>query len=301
MLLAAATTQGQDARLPVPTSARQGPVQFKLKTDYKVEYARREAADQLALAHAFLKEAAQPGVDPVRRYVLLREARELAVNGSDLHVAFDAIDEMARDFAIDGSELKVTAMSGAVGRSRAPPIQMLDQYLAIAEHALTDGDIQMAYQASRLSTKIARESKDATAQSRAKQMELNVNEINRQIKVIGTAADKLTAHPDDAEANLVVGKYWCFFRGGWEKGLPLLAKGLDPQLAELARTDLAIPQDGEGMMKLAEKWWNLADSPQTPRRRSRERAAHWYELALPGLSDHQKDLAQQRIAEAKAH
>ncbi|HEY8748764.1 MAG TPA: hypothetical protein VIM11_12365 [Tepidisphaeraceae bacterium] len=299
----AAAASAQDTRQPVPVSAKQGPVLYKLKTDYKAEYLKREAADQLALANTFLKEAgkSESEADPVRRYVLLREARELAINSGNLTVTFNVIDEMARDFSVDANELKVTAMAGAVGRSKLPPLAMMDQYLTIAEQAITDGDVQMAYQASRLSTKIARESKDSTAQTRAKQVELHVNEISRWVRGVATAADKLKAHPDDGEANTVVGKYWCFFRGNWELGLPMLAKGLDRQLSDLAKEDLANPQDADGMMKVAEKWWNLPDSGQTPQRRSRERAGHWYEVGLPVLSDSQKTLAQQRMAAVKVH
>src|SRR3954452_20441725 len=85
----------QYARQPVPNSSKQSPVLYKIKSDYKTEYGMREAADQLSLASTFLKEARQPATDPVKKYVLLREARELAVNGGDLAVAFDAIDETA--------------------------------------------------------------------------------------------------------------------------------------------------------------------------------------------------------------
>jgi hypothetical protein len=295
-LLVTPSVRGQAEKQPVPNSAKQGPVLYKLKNDYKADYAKREAPDQLALAATFLKEAKQPGVEAVRKYVLLREARELAVNGGDLGIAFDAIDEMARDFAVDPTELKVTAMANSVSRSRAPPLQMMEQYLKIAEQSLADWDVQTAYQASRLGTKVARESKDAGSIGRAKQVELHVNEMNRQVKVIIAAADKLKARPDDAEANLTVGRYWCFLRGNFEEGLPLLAKGSDSQLADLARQDLSAPQNPKAMLKLADAWWNLPDSLQAPQRRSRQRAAHWYGVALPQLQGAEMQTARQRLA-----
>src|SRR6476646_5431645 len=174
VLLLASLAHAQEQRQPVPNSGKQGPVLYKLKTDYKAEYAKKEAADQLALATTFLKQAREPNTDPVKKYVLLREARELAVNGGDLNVAFDAINEMAKDFQVDAGESKVTAMANSVSRSRAPPLTMMDQYLKIAEQSLTDGDITTAYQASRLGTKVARESKDPGAISRAKQVGLHL-------------------------------------------------------------------------------------------------------------------------------
>ena len=52
-----------------------------------------------------------------------------------------------------------------------------------------------------------------------------------------TKAD-LVANPDDATANLALGKYACFTKGQWEQGFAHLAKGNDSTLAELANKSL---------------------------------------------------------------
>jgi len=294
-----ALAQSEHERLAVPNSSKQGPALSKLKADFKAEYAKREAPDHAALAKKFRELAANES-DPNRQYVLLRESRELAVNGGDLKTAFGAIDDMASRFNIDGGELKITAMSNAVGRSRGPQTQLMDQYFTIAEDALKEWDAQLGYQASRLGTKLARESKDPTAIKRAKEVEIHVNQVNGEVKEIIAASNKLKLRPDDPEANLTVGRYLCFARGVWHEGLPLLTKGSDKLLAELSRQDLEGPSDATTMMALAGAWWDVPDTKLTPKRRSHERAAHWYEKALPELKADQKPLAQQRISEAKA-
>jgi hypothetical protein len=48
----------------------------------------------------------------------------------------------------------------------------------------------------------------------------------------------LDKNPDDAEAAFQLGRHFCFVRGEWETGLPLLARGKDKALSELAQFEL---------------------------------------------------------------
>lgn len=285
-------------RHPVPHSAEQNRALKAIKDQYQSEYAKREPADQLALCQEFRKLAAgSAAADPVRQYVLLREARGFAVNAGDFDAAFGAIDEMARAFAIDGQELKVTALSEALDRARVPPAQLLEGYLKVTENALVDGDVQLAWQASRLAYKAVAPLRDAAATERVKQIDLRVHDARRELTAVVAQYNKLQNKPDDPGANFIVGRYLCLVQGKWDQGLPFLAKGSDKRLSDLADKDMASPDEPNAMYQIADGWWNLPDSKQTPQRRARQRAAYWYKKALPGLNAHKKATAQQRIAE----
>ena len=82
----------------------------------------------------------------------------------------------------------------------------------------------------------------------------------------------LKEKPGDTEANLTVGKYECFSKGKWDKGLPMLAKSNDDTLKSLAARDIAGADSSTEQMKLGDAWWNI----------SKERANYWYDMALPG-------------------
>jgi hypothetical protein len=302
--LAAVVTPGQSpdegTRHPVPNSSKQSPVLREIREQYKSEYADRDATSQLQLARTFRKEAADSPDDPVRQFVLLREARELAINGGDLDEAFGIIDDMAKTFTVDAGDMKVTAMAGSLDRARVPPRQLADQYLKIADTALASYDVRMASQAMVLAKRIVYGSHDSAAIARVHEVDLRVHEASRQLAPVAAAANYLKDHPEDPRPNLTVGRFVCFFRGMWDEGLPLLAKGSDKTLADLAAGDLARPEDVSGQTQLADRWWNLPDSKETPQKSSRLRAAWWYEKALPQLIGQQKSLAEQRIAEAKS-
>lgn len=300
LALAQAQTAGEDSRQPVPNSSKQSPVLKQIKEQYKSEYANREADAQLQLARTFRKEATNSAEDPVRQFVLLREARELAINGGDLNETFGIIDDMAKVFTVDADDMKVTAMAASFDRSRVPPRQLVDQYLKIADQSLATYDVRMASQAMVLAKRFVYGSHDSAAIARVHEVDLRVHDASRQLEPVARAANYLKDHPDDPRANLTVGRFLCFFRGMWSEGLPLLAKGADRTLADLASKDLSSPADSAAQMQMADAWWSLPDSKDTPQKQSRLRAAYWYEQALPQLPDPQKTVAQQRIAQAKA-
>lgn len=287
-------------RLPVPKSGPQAKALKPIKEKYRSEYAKRTPEDQLALSKLFREQAAASKDDPVTRYVLLREARELAVNAGDFDAAFGAIEDMSKLFNIDATELKVSALTSAMDRALIPPGQLMDNYLKVADAALIDGDVTFAAQASMLASRVARGTRSAVNVQRAREMELRVHDASRNATKVVVAARKLQANPDDGPSNLMVGRYLCFIQGKWDEGLPLLAKGSDSHLRDLAEKDLESPPSASAMSDLADRYWDMPDTKDAPQRRARQRAAYWYAKALPNLSEEKKSRAEQRIAEIEA-
>jgi hypothetical protein len=111
---------------------------------------------------------------------------------------------------------------------------------------------------------------------------------------IGPQLQTLEKNPDDPGANFAVGKYDCFIQGDWATGLPLLAKGSDHHLAQLAQTDLSDPDQPDAQEAIAEGWLNVASSG-APGEQPRLRAYYWYVKALPGLDGPEARKAEGRI------
>jgi hypothetical protein len=296
----AAADDAPAERLPVPKSAAQSPIDNSIRSQYRQDFASHDASVQLELARNFQKQAAETGVDPARQYVLLREARELATNAGNFDVAFSVIDDTGRLFTIDPNELKVTVLSNALDRSLISKAELLDNYLKTGQAALDRGNVQLAYQVTVLAREITRALHDAGLTQRARDFELRVHAARREYETIVAAANKLRARPDDPDASLLVGRYVCFMQGHWDEGLPVLAHGSDPKLKDIATRDVDGPETPEAMADLADAYWDLPDTRQTPQHASHERAAHWYEQAVVHLKEPRKSIAQQRI-DAQAH
>ena len=106
--LAALPASSQEAadRKAVPDAAAQAQAEKLIRDVFKDEYARTSAADRLNLARKLLQQGIDTVDDPASRFVLFREARDLAAQAGDLETALTAVDEMARFFQVSAPEMK---------------------------------------------------------------------------------------------------------------------------------------------------------------------------------------------------
>ena len=110
------------------------------------------------------------------------------------------------------------------------------------------------------------------------------------------AAQTLSRQPDDAAANHTLGQFLCFAKGQFAQGLPLLARGSDPQLRRLAQQDLAQPQDAAAQVQLADAWWDYAaGAADQAQGFIHELAGRWYSKALPNLAGEAKTHVASRL------
>jgi hypothetical protein len=116
------------------------------------------------------------------------------------------------------------------------------------------------------------------------------------------AQDRLKAQPDDSEASLVAGRWYCFRLNDWEAGLKLLAKGSDPSLKAAAAAELsAQPSQAKELIAGGDAWWNLAEkSASVDRTTIRRHAAELYQKGVASVAGLEKTKVEMRIEQAKA-
>ncbi len=128
-----------------------------------------------------------------------------------------------------------------------------------------------------------------------------IDGIAKSFEALKPALEALKKNPDDPLANLAVGRYRCFIKGDWRVGLPLLAKGSDPDLKDAAAKEIAGADTSETQVALGDQWWTLADKMEgLAKRRVRARAAFWYDQALPELSGLSKAKVERRMKQVSA-
>jgi hypothetical protein len=122
-------------------------------------------------------------------------------------------------------------------------------------------------------------------------------ELARAVGAMKTMLEK----PDDPMANLILGRYLCFVKGDWDKGMPYLGKNAYPVFKALVEKEGARPTDAMEQMSLADEWWAVADREDNKAQKAglQNRAVFWYEKALPSLTSLNKAKAEKRIAMAK--
>ena len=98
--------------------------------------------------------------------------------------------------------------------------------------------LDAAKELGKLATSKASGLRDKNLMQQLKDYRQRLTEAGKDIEELREAQATLAKDPKDPQANLVVGRYLCFTKGDWKKGLPLLALGSDETLKGLAEQEL---------------------------------------------------------------
>jgi hypothetical protein len=294
-------------KLAVPDQAAQDKAETSIKDEYKTLYGKegKQSKDEsLQLATKLLQPGREDRADAAAWFVLLREARDAAVRASRPRLAIEAVDEIDKWFIIEpfAMKLEVLAKIGEATDSvtlRAVAKTALDQ----AEEAINAGD---AAAAQRLidaadAAAAARKGKpDDILNALLKKRRQELEVFNKAVKAVAEARETLKRTPTDGDSLLKVGQHVAYMEGRWEEALPLLAKGGDDQSATTARQDLTPPADTKAQVAVGDAWWKLAlDFRGRQEKHLMQRAAAWYELALPNLTGPELTRVLKRVTEAE--
>ena len=267
-------------RLPVPDDARQKEIATQLAGVYAP--GRVKPAQRIKLAYQLL-QAAKASKQPDERYVLLQQGRELAGQAGDVALVLEAI-EMTGDFDIDVLQEEGDALLAFADKGNNPEqIKALyDGSQRVIAQALSESRYELAADLANGVSRACQRSKEF--RKKALDQRDRVRDYCRRQTQRQAAEAKLKANPDDGDAHLLLGRYYCL-DDDWKKGLPHLAKGSDAQLRQLAEHDLASPKETIAQIGLADAWWTLGEA-----RQGEEsdvlllRAGYWYDRARGQLT-----------------
>jgi serine/threonine protein kinase len=280
-------------KLPVLDEAVQKKAVEDVRDIYKADYSvMRQSDDRVALAGKLLKRGMNNGEEPARRFAYLSEARDLAARGGDLALCLRAIEETAKTFAVDLLPMKTSAFELAVKTLRSADAEknLLGLALMALDEAESIDDYEQASKLLKIAQSAALKSGDPYLSSVVSQRKTRLNRLQDKYAKISDAVKTLADKPDDAEGNLAVGKFQCFEKEDWNKGLPMLERGSDSTLAELASKDRANPAEAVVEADLGHKWWHFAEnqSETTAKSAAHQRARFWFRKALPRLEGDEK-------------
>lgn len=141
-----------------------------VKQKYRWQYGRAHTpGEQLELARKLLADAPKVTDDAAARYVMLREARDLAAKAGDLRVAAAAVEQTATYYQIDLLKAKVEmlrkASEGAKGPKQFRDVVLL--CLNLADEARQSRHMAEARQAVEIANEAARNSKSRALMQQA--------------------------------------------------------------------------------------------------------------------------------------
>lgn len=293
----AESAEPSQAAVPAADAIEKGEEDFRSVFGEQLD-AAEEPDDQAALAERLIQLGRQPQTPPPERYVVLRRAIALAAEAGRTELMLQAIDAKTEHFTIDPWAAKVGAFALAFEPARPAEhrVAIAEKCLAVADQAIAAEALEAAEALLEMALTNARRSRSTDLLKSIIARRDDVEALNKVHRAAQEAATTLAEEPNNPVAATVRGKYLAVYRHDWEAGLPLLAKGDDSVLAELAKTDMAKPAEAAEQLDLADGWFRLSENSSAEESQAYSaRAAWWYHKAIPALDGLDATRARKRL------
>ncbi len=294
LLLVQATAQD---RAPEPDAAQQKETLKKIRDLFREDYAKKLPAEQQALAHKLFQNGTETADDLPARYMLLREARDLATQLGDVDTAARAVDELAKTFAVDGPALKLAVLGKIAVKEPDAARSAARACLALIPDAVRAENFETATAAVARAEAFAKAAQDVALASKVAETKAEVGSLKAEAARVKPLLEK--PGEGDAEA---IGRYLCFVKGDWDAGIPHLIAGAKGPVKAAAEKEALKPQDPVAQLDLADAWWEVAAKEKSPWRRERiqGRVRTWIDLAAPSATGLLKVRSQKRLEELES-
>src|SRR5262249_27615822 len=156
--------------------------------------------------------------DLAGRYVLLRQAQELASQAGEVAIALQAIDELAQSFQLparDAFQARIKALDGAAAAVAEPRAyqDVVDSCLGLLDDALASDEYEAAHALLSTAERAARKLKVVSLVASVRRRNDEVSKVQIAYARWKPFADTLRSNAADPRANLEMGKYHAFIKG----------------------------------------------------------------------------------------
>jgi hypothetical protein len=253
----------------------------RIRKTRKADFERRSRADREALAKALFQEGRAGESDPAEAVALLRLSGELCAEAGDVDGVFAAAEAIQGRVECKVLEVAEKILERAALAHRQPEVHavLAEGYEALSDRLVDEDQFDAAVRAGDVMEKLARSSANPELLARAQLRRRQLSDLQKASGTFRSAMKTLEQRPEDAAASLQAGRFLCFHKRDWEKGIPLLALGSDAGLRSVAEQELRKPSDPEGMAALGDAWWSLGAKAGTMKPSVQERAMFWYRKA----------------------
>lgn len=285
-------------RMAIPDLASQANAGKFIREVFRSDYGNTMPSQRREFARRLLAQGLETHNDPTMRFVLFREARDIAASAADARLATRAIQMLDRDFVIDEIRMIVPTLRTSFDAARSPDEFGAVTHAGIAaiRKAVRRDDYDAAGALTSLSSSAVRRATDAVLESQIRELGAEVQKLGKDFLAVKAAKKAIAENGENAETALKVGRHMCFVRSDFEAGLPLLARCSDQVLRAMANRELGGAATSQQKVKLANDWWDLA-AAQTPTVAGnlRNHAAAIYQEAIPGLKGFDRSAAERRL------
>jgi hypothetical protein len=300
-LLAPFGNREQGQASPIPTEPEQVQAERMIRELYQADFAKKTPYSLTMFAKRLLTQAKETRDDPALRYVLYRDAADLAAQIGNPSVALGAINAMAKDYQLDASAATQALLAKMLPNITKPADfrELCEAYLRLVDDYKESDQFGPAGRAARGALLAAGKSNDPSLLGFVQETANELSAFASDFEKAEQAEKTLAASPGDPAANQDLGEYLCLNKTMWDKGLPFLAKASGRGLGALASRDLSHSSDAKEQVELGDGWWSLAEKEARSLRKSAlfERAGSWYRRAQPNQDGPSGERIRSRLGE----
>ena len=227
----------------------------------------KTVAEKTALAAEMIDAALRLENGSADQYALLKISREIASGAGDAASALQAAEKQAERFDVPAAKLQAeTLLVAARQATTAQHKVVADAALQVVGKLADAGEIELALDVCEAGRSAAQKSrqialvKEFAAKAEAlKKQQASLQQYRQALAVMEN-------DPAEPAANLTAGRYLCFVKSDWERGVPMLALGSDAELKAVALKELRGARSGQEPAAIGDAWWDLAETRQGPER-----------------------------------
>ena len=286
-------------RHSVPDEDNQKAIREQVKEIFKDEYqAATTPEKRLALARALRNQASKVENDPAARFVVLREAYDHALAAGDHNLAEETASELAAAYDVDLLSIMahLVTIAARTAHSDDARREVVSRALEVVNQLADAKRFDEAGKVAAAVESLAIRLRDIELRKRLRSTIEHIETQHRAWLAVERAMEKLKGDPNDPLANSIYGKYICLSEGNWAKGLAMLARCKDAQLAAAAKLDIAGATEADKQLAIGNAWYDIAGADKSADG-FYARAYHWYDLAVPRLVGLDKIKAERRLEE----
>jgi hypothetical protein len=282
----APTKPPSHGKLPVPSETVQKALLTHLDETYPIN-TTGDFSEHAALVGQLMKAAEQTTLTPAQRFTMLYRAAELACGAGDLATMVQAVEAVKAHFVIVEPDFEQTIYEQVVDANSDPA--RIEALVATANQLV---DREIAADRYDVALRIL-DCAAASCQMGRSSLLKNIRGREDDVKRLETSCNRFLAATEaiktnakDPQANLVVGTWYCYYKGQPGQGWPHFLKSGDDALKRVVQQEISPPKDPEAQSKLGDAWSDLAKTRSGDERDGMTvRAGYWYQRAWESLSD----------------
>ncbi|HBC89680.1 MAG TPA: hypothetical protein DCZ94_22300 [Lentisphaeria bacterium] len=287
------------ARIDVPPEAEIKKAVADIKGIYAARYKPTDAKARRGLAEELLGEAKKNEHPAPVRYAFFIESAQVYSLTGDAALVMSTLKEMGKVFKISRFELAGKELAETEKFAKLPEdlVALAKAYLECYRSSFQNELFDDALKNLNSASIAAKKANNNELLNDIREYSKEAQSFKKEYSLVAGAFEKLKTVPDDPAANFAAGKFYCFIMDKWEKGIPMLARGMDEKIRQLALEELKNPEEVNVMTQLADGWWSLSEDKdyRLLQNELSGRACYWYEKILPSLASLEKIKIEKKI------